>query len=175
MSCVTKGLRIPRPHVARHLAQSPAHLALEVAHQFAEYVLLVGDLDCGIAERAATAFLVLDCHQVRFEQCLDLAPRVVGKAGDGRVPVFPDLALLFSQVFGDQLILGRKAAIETHLVGTGFRGNRVDPDAADAVAIKQLAGGIEDPIAYARLGSRGLGIVPGGIIVGGVHILLGSS
>jgi hypothetical protein len=146
-----------------------------VAYQLTEHIVIIRDLDRGIAERAATAFLVLDRDQMRFEQRLDLTSRIVRMRGNGRVPVLPHLALLFAQVFGDQLVLGREAAIEAHLVGAGFRGNGIDTYAAYAVAIEQLARGIEDPIAYARFGTRALRFVPGSIIVGSVHFFLGSS
>src|ERR1700674_5923288 len=108
---------------------------------------------------------------MRFEQRLDLPWWIAVMRSHDRVPVLPHLAPLFTQIFGHQVVLGRKAAIETHLVGAGFGGNGVDPYAADAMAVEQLAGGIENPIAHARLGAGALGFLPGGIIIRSVHFL----
>src|ERR1700685_3222996 len=74
--------------------------------------------------------------------------------GHGGVPPGPILAFLLAKVFRDQRILGREAAVKAHLVGAGFLGNQVNADAANAVPIKELAGGVEDAIAHPRLAGR---------------------
>ena len=58
-----------------------------------------------------------------------------------------------AQAFGDQLVLRGEMAVERHLVGAGGLGDGVDADAADAMAIEQVARHRDDPLP--RRGSAG--------------------
>ena len=132
--------------------QAPAHLFLVCAYQRAQFVFVVGNFRRRIAECAATAAVGQGDFKLRFKQGFDLAAGISGMSGHGLVPPGPILAFLFAKIFGDQRILGGEAAVEAHFVGAGFRGDLVDADAVNAVAIKELAGGLKDPVAYPRLG-----------------------
>jgi hypothetical protein len=65
----------------------------------------------------------------------------------------PSLRLLrlFAQAGGDQLVLRAEMPVERHFVGASGLGDRVNPDALDAVLAKQIARRVDDPLPRPRL------------------------
>jgi hypothetical protein len=56
-------------------------------------------------------------------------------------PALVALLAHLAQVLGQELVLGGEVPVKRHLVGAGGLHDRIDPDGADAVAIKQLGRG----------------------------------
>src|SRR5271165_5742730 len=148
---IAEAVGVARTHGVRNGAQPPAHLFLVRAHERAQFVLVVGDFHRGVAERAAAAAAGFGMVQLRLEQSLYLTARIIVIASHGGIPPRPILAFLFLQIFGDQRVLRREAAVKAHLVGAGFRCYGIDAHAAYAVTVKQVAGSLEDAVAHPRL------------------------
>ena len=58
------------------------------------------------------------------------------------------------QALDDQVVLRAEMPVERHLVGAGRLGDGLDPDAADAVLVEQVARGRHDPVARLVLRRR---------------------
>src|SRR3546814_17117072 len=115
-------------------------------------VLGVTEFERGVTERTTNGIGNTGFRHRRFEYRFDLATRIARVRGDGCVPAFPVFGNLRAQAFGDQFILRHEAAIETHLVGAGPAGDRVDADRPDALAIEQLARSPEAAITRKSVG-----------------------
>ena len=77
-----------------------------------------------------------------------------------RLPLLPEARVVVAQPLGDELVLRREAAVQRHLGGVGLGGDRLHADGADALAVKEIRGGVEDALAcvgafgFAGHGSR---------------------
>ncbi len=144
-----------RPDGLRHGVQALADLFFVRAHERTQLVFVIGDFRRCIAECTAAAAVGQGDFQLCFKQGLDLAAGIARISSHDSVPPIPILTFLLAKIGGHQRVLGREAAVEAHLVGTGFRGDLVDTDTVNAMAIEELAGGLKDTIPYPRLGARG--------------------
>ena len=140
-------------HAGTHLAGSDEQQALgvETVRPFRR------QLHGRVRQRTAARVTGAGAHRVRVKQRLDLGARIAGVRGYERVPPLPALAHFLAQVLRHQLILGREAAVEAHLVGAGLARDGVHAHRADAMAVEQVARGLEDAVAHPRLGRVALG------------------
>ncbi len=110
-------------------------------------VILVGQLDRGIDQRAAALVAVDDVTGHVLEPGAQLRQRIAGMLRLQPVPARRLALGGLPQIFRHQFVLGREVAVERHLVGAGRLRDRVDPDRPDSIAVEQLAGDREDALA----------------------------
>src|SRR6266478_2916576 len=149
---IAQALRAARSHRPRHVMQALAHLFLVRAYQRTQFAFITGDFCRRIAECAAAAGVGHGDFQLCREQGFDLAARISGISSHGGIPPSPILPFLFAKIFDDQSVLGNEAAVEAHFVGACFRGDLIDTDTVNAVPIKELTGGLKDPVAHPGFG-----------------------
>jgi hypothetical protein len=111
-------------------------------------VVLFGQFDGGVRQRAATLIPAGHVASRLFEPGTELRGGVTRMAGLEAVPRQLGAFCQASEVFCNQLILRREVPVERHLVGLGSFNDRLDPNGADAMAIKELRSGRQDPLAW---------------------------
>ena len=137
------------PAASQRVGQTVALPALEFLDHPQARMALFGQFDRGVGEIAA-ALVLGDESRRLLEKAIELADRI---AGVGALDLGPDLFRLLAlvvEIFEDQFVLRFEMTVERHLVGAGRLGDRLDADAANAVAWNRSC-------AVAKIRSRGRG------------------
>ena len=106
----------------------------------------LGELDRGV--RQITAALVTGDEIRRLSDiAVKLADRIAGTRGFDLRPYLVGLSTLVVEILEDQIVFRAEMAVERHLVGAGRLRDRFDPDAADAMAVKEILRAGDDSFA----------------------------
>ena len=105
-----------------------------------------GEFDRRVGEIAA-ALVVGDEFRRLSDEAVKLADRIARALRFHLGPDLVGLAALVVEIFEDEVVLRAEVAIERHLVGVRRFGDRLDPDAADAVAMKEVERAGDDALA----------------------------
>ena len=107
-------------------------------------VVVLGELDGGVGERAAAIVFLAGAFGEAVEEGQQLAARIPWMVGHGLVPAGPEADLGFAEHGDGELVLRAEGTVEAGLGDAGLGDNLVDAHRADALAVEQLAGGVAD-------------------------------
>jgi hypothetical protein len=128
------------PGASTEARQAIALRRLEFLDYASRRMIALGQLDRRIGQVAAAA-IAEHAFGAAANPSMQLRERIIGMSGFKSVPDRLGLPGDLAQAGDHQIVLRAEVTIQRHLVGPGRLGDRFDPDGADAVAIKQLAGG----------------------------------
>ena len=139
-SCVASAIGILRADRRQPLAKPEAAAFLEVDGDLARGAVVVAEFGDGVDEAAAAKIPAGETFFEPVEGSQDLFER-----RPLRGPLLEEAAL---QIGRDQRILGRKVIVERALGDADFGGDGVDAGGANAGAVEQPFGGVENPLLH---------------------------
>ncbi len=143
---VAQDLRVASPHGLGHLGQHGAEVVLVLEGGGAGGMGWVGVLDHRVGDPAA-AIARLDGAGLQIaDPGADLRLRVAGVVGDHPLETVEEIAAVVAQIGGGQFVLRAEGAIEAGLGDACLGDDLIDPHRADALPVKQVAGGLPDSI-----------------------------